>query len=201
MSEKNSGLKKLTSTAVMLPGGALLVLGLALASVVIAEMARGKVTPGSYGALIFFLGLGVLGGWMTRRGLRGIKEAEAGSARSAEVALLRALASRGGRATSVELCVLLDLRPSEAEALADQLARQGQLEVLVSPGGVVVYEARGLLSDHEKSQATAFPAVRVASTNTDSPARPEDPSAHDDEALGQALDAQEAARRQGGQQR
>jgi hypothetical protein len=193
MSGQDSGLKKAASAGMMVPGGLMLLFSLTIAAVGVTEIVQGKTTPGTYGALVLLLGLGTTGAWLLRRGHQGLKDAEASQERGKEVALLKALASQGGRATVAEICVKLDLRPSEAEALADQLARQGQLEVLVSPDGIVVYEARGLISSEEKRQATGLPGLRVQDTKTDTPQALREAPPLDDEALAAAHEAHEAS--------
>jgi hypothetical protein len=121
------------------------------------EILTGVADGGTYGAMFFLVGVGgfsVAGGRrMLVDGAKGPKAIGPGEASDPESIVLALAAQGGGRVTVAEVAAKSPLTIDEASETVESLTRRGMADAIVTEGGVVVYQVRGLLSPAAKANA------------------------------------------------
>lgn len=146
---------------------------LALGSAVFACAAIGDLVGGTsatptgvlVGLLVFFSGTTALGGWGANKLLRSERKAQEPLAQAhavdggekvdiaLEVKVLQLAKANGGRVTPAEVALACGVSLDQATAELDGLVARSYAELLVSDGGDVVYDIKGIMSAKEKAAA------------------------------------------------
>jgi hypothetical protein len=125
----------------------------AVAAVGIAEVIAGVPDPGTWGALVFTLGLGGGASVGAYRGLRAAPSQAALPAVDPTQMILALAAREGGHVTAIEVAAKTSLTLAQAQAALDGLAGQNLVSSIVTEDGVELYRVKGLLAIDEKREA------------------------------------------------
>ena len=147
-------LEKLGGTLAIVFG--IIAVGVGLVGV--GEVVSGVADGATWGAMFVCMGLGGFalhgGTKMLRAGSRSEPAALGpGSAQDPESIVLALAAHGGGRVTVPEIAAKSRLSVDEATVAIGELTRRGMADSIVTEGGVVVYQIRGLLSPAQKAEA------------------------------------------------
>lgn len=133
--------------------GFMAVFAFAIAAVGLAEVIAGVADPGTWGALVFTLGLGGGASVGAYYGLRSAGTQAALPAGDPTQMILALAAREGGRVTAIEVAAKTSLTLSQAQATLEGLAAQSLVTSIVTDEGVELYRVKGLLAIGEKLEA------------------------------------------------
>lgn len=126
---------------------------LAMVGAAIGDIAAGDPDGTGLGILWgltgFFVGTTALAGWGALKGLRDSPRALG----SVDSTILELAARSGGRVTATDIARTSDLSLEDGEAALAALVSRGWAEPIVTEGGVVIYQVKGMLGPQQKRDA------------------------------------------------